>query len=145
MFTARVTPRFGDVDGLRHINNCLIPQWFEMGRDPLFRFFHPDLDLTHWNLIMASIHAEFTAQMRLGSDVEIRTWVKRIGKSSFDVYQEAWQDGILGAWGKAVVVYYDFVNKNSLPIPDDIRDQLEHHMLPPDAGVSGRRKISTTH
>ena len=37
MFTKSLTPRFGDVDGLRHINNTMLPDWFELGRDPLYR------------------------------------------------------------------------------------------------------------
>lgn len=141
MFTCSITPRFGDIDGLRHINNCLLPQWFERAREPLFRFFHPELEMDRWSLIMASIQVDFTAQMRLGSDVEIRTWVKRLGRSSFTVHQEAWQDGTLGAWGTAVIVHYDFAAEVSLAIPDPIRSQLEAHLLPPDAPhPSGRRK-----
>ena len=45
MFTKMVTPRFGDVDGLRHINNTMVPVWFELGREPFFRYFNPDMRL----------------------------------------------------------------------------------------------------
>ena len=139
MWKKTVTPRFGDIDGLRHINNCLLPQWFELARDPMFRLFHPGLAMDDWRLIMARISVDFVAQMRLGSDVEIRTYVKKLGRSSFTVYQEAWQDGQLGAKGEAVIVYYDFKNRKSLPIPDDIRAQLARCLLPEDGGASRPR------
>ena len=129
MWKKSITPRFGDVDGLRHINNCKLPEWFELARDPAFRFFHPKLDLENWSLIMAKITVDFISQMRLGYDVEVRTYIKKIGRSSFTVYQEAWQEGVLGAKGEAIIVYYDFQNLKSLPIPDSIRAELEKHMV----------------
>ncbi len=133
MWTKSVTPRFGDIDGLRHINNCMLPIWFETGREPLFRLFHPEFDPgTEWRLIMARISVDFVDQMRLGADVEIRTFVRKIGRSSLTVYQEAWQDGRLGAKGEAIIVHYDFPNKKSLPIPDGVRDELGRHMVEDD-------------
>lgn len=133
MWKKKVTPRFGDVDGLRHINNCLLPQWFELGREPMFRLFNPEVTFDPWTLIMARIGVDFTAQMRLGADVEIRTWIKKIGRSSVTVYQEAWQNGEMGAKGEAVIVHYDFAEEKSKPIPDPIRAELEKHLLPDDA------------
>lgn len=134
MWTKSVTPRFGDIDGLRHINNCLLPVWFELAREPVFRLFHPDLNMNmdDWRLIMARISIDFTAQMRLGSDVEIRTFIKKLGRSSLTVFQEAWQDGELGAKGEAVIVHYDFRNQKSLPIPDHVRVELDRHLVDED-------------
>ena len=127
MFTKSLTPRFGDVDGLRHINNTMLPVWFELGRDPLFRYFNPDMSLERWNLIMAHIDVDFVAPMALGADIEIRTAVSQIGRTSFTVHQEAWQNWQLGAQGNAVVVHYDFANRKPLRIPDDIRARLQEH------------------
>lgn len=130
MFTCTVTPRFGDVDGLRHITNTRLPEWFEGARMPIYRLFQPDLSFDNWDLIMAAISVDFHAQMYLGKDIEIRTWIKRLGNSSITTYHEAWQDGVLGASGEAVVVRYDFVEKRSLPIPDEIREELNKHLKP---------------
>ena len=129
------------MDGLRHINNCNIPMWFEQGREGIFRFFNPDMSLESWNLIMANMRVEFTAQMRLGHEVEIRTWVKAIGRSSVTCHQEAWQRGERGAWGESVIVHFDFAANASLPISGEIRAQLEQHLLPPGASLSSRRKV----
>jgi len=129
MFEIKVTPRFGDVDGLRHINNCVIPQWFELGRAPFFQFFNPDMNLENWNLIMARISVDFHSQLRLGADVTIRTAVKKVGTSSFTVYQEAWQNGVLGASGEAVVVHFNFVRQKTAPIPPEAKEQLKQHLV----------------
>ena len=129
MFEIKVTPRFGDVDGLRHVNNCVVPAWFELGRAPFFQFFNPDMDLGNWNLIMARIVVDFHSQMRLGADVAIRTAVKKVGTSSFTVYQEAWQNGVLGASGEAVVVHFDFARQKTSPIPPETKEQLKKHLV----------------
>ena len=134
MLSTSVTPRFGDIDGLRHINNTKLPEWFELARMPLYRIFHPDLNFDGWGLIMARIAVDFTAQMTFDKDVEIRTWVSRIGRSSFTVTQEAWQDGVVGARGEAVVVHYDFANRKSLPIPDRQREELSLHLNEEETG-----------
>ncbi|MDR0362808.1 MAG: acyl-CoA thioesterase [Planctomycetota bacterium] len=129
MWVKTVTPGFGDIDGLRHINNCKLPVWFELSREPVFRLFHPNLSLDGWQLIMARISVDFVAQMRLGSDITIHTFIRKIGRSSMTVFQEAWQNGQLGAKGEAIIVYFDFENEKSIPIPDAIRVELEKHFV----------------
>jgi acyl-CoA thioester hydrolase len=131
MFVTTVTPRFGDIDGLGHVNNTVLPEWFELARNPLFRMFSPNLDLNHekWNLIMARIDFDFLGEMFFDGDVEIRTYVQKIGNSSFTLLHEAWQKGELKTKGTAVIVHYDFINKKSVPLPDDIRESLSEHLV----------------
>jgi acyl-CoA thioester hydrolase len=124
-----VTPRFGDIDGLGHVNNNIVPMWFETARNPFFRFFNPELDLKHWDLILARFEVDFLNQMYYGKDVEIRSYISRIGRSSFEIYQEAWQESKLGAKGTAVLVHYDFALQKSKPVPASVRSELEMHLL----------------
>ena len=50
MFKDYATPRFGNIDGLKHVNNTVVADWFEMGRNGIFRYFTPDLgrQLRRW-------------------------------------------------------------------------------------------------
>jgi acyl-CoA thioester hydrolase len=132
MFKTVVTPRFGDIDGLRHVNNTVLAIWFEEARNPVFRMFTPDLDLSYenWKLIMVRTEFDFVGEMYYGEDIEIRTFVEKIGNSSFTLGHEAWQRGKLNVRGKAVVVHFNFLEKKSMPIPESIRSQLEEHLLP---------------
>ncbi|UTB31740.1 MAG: acyl-CoA thioesterase [Methanobacterium sp. ERen5] len=132
MFKTVVTPRFGDIDGLRHVNNTVLAIWFEEARNPVFRMFTPDLDLSYenWKLIMVRTEFDFVGEMYYGEDIEIRTFVEKIGNSSFTLGHEAWQRGKLNVRGKAVVVHFNFMEKKSMPIPESIRSQLEEHLLP---------------
>jgi acyl-CoA thioester hydrolase len=128
MFSLSIQPRFAETDALGHINNCVLPVWFEQGRTPIFEIFVPGLDIKHWKLILAKIEVEFVAEMFYGVSVEIRTWIERVGNSSVQVYQEAWQSGKLCAKGRAVQVHFDHQIKKSQPVPDAIRAQLNQHL-----------------
>ena len=133
MFTITVTPRFGDADGLGHINNVVLAVWFELARNPFFDIFIPRTKIPvreNFPLIMAHADYDYLDQMYLREDVEIKTWVEKIGNKSFTVYHEAWQTGRLCAKGRVVVVYYDFTLEKSAPLPDDKRKLLSEHLLP---------------
>jgi acyl-CoA thioester hydrolase len=130
MFKILITPKFGDVDGLKHITNTILADWFETGRNDIFKFFTPDFDLSYekWKLILARTTYDFIEQMYLGRDVEIRTFILKIGNSSFTIGHEAWQNGRLKVKGDAICVHFDFIEQKSKPIPKDIRKKLEEHI-----------------
>ena len=131
MFTTIITPSFMDMDCLGHANNTASARWFELVRTKTtIRLIDPELELSKetFPLILAHTDYDFVAQIYLKSDVEVKTWISRIGTKSFTVYHEAWQDGRLCVKGSAVVVYFDFIKNESIPIPDDKRKLLEEHL-----------------
>jgi acyl-CoA thioester hydrolase len=128
MLIETIKPRFLETDALGHINNTIIPVWFEGARDPIFRWFTPDLDVKKWRLILARFDVVFNNELYYEYPVELRTYIGRIGNSSFDVYQEAWQRGEKCASGTAVMVHYDHQAKASIPLTDHIRRIMEEHL-----------------
>jgi acyl-CoA thioester hydrolase len=130
MYKITVTPRFGDMDILGHINNTVPAVWFELARNPLFSIFDPAMKLTRdsFSLIMAHTDYDFVDQLYFQYEVEICTWVSRIGTKSFTIYHEARQEGRLCVKGNAVVVHYDFVAQQSTPIPEDKKKILAEHL-----------------
>lgn len=129
MYAMIMTPKFGDIDGLGHVNNTIMPQWFEHARNQIYGYFNPEFSFKTWNLILARYEIDFVSQLFYGQDVEIRTWVSRIGKSSFEIYQEAWQNDRLCTKGNTVLVHYDFKTQKSAHIPQEIRAQLQAHHI----------------
>ena len=127
MFKTKVTPSFGDIDGMKHVNNNRILEWFELGGLDIYRYFTPDFE--NWKLIMVRKEADFVGQLRFGEDVEIRTYLLKIGNSSFTVGNEVWQSNELKAKGKTVIVHFDYVTQKSVPIPDNVRNKLEEHLI----------------
>ena len=131
MLSIKIQPRFGDIDGLGHVNNTILPIWFEMGRTDILRIFDPDLTLDKnvFPLIMAHIDFDFLYQIYFRSEVEIRTSISKIGTKSFTVHHEAWQEGKLCVKGDAVVVHYDFKAEQTTPIPEDKKKFLQKHFI----------------
>jgi acyl-CoA thioester hydrolase len=140
MFTITVTPRFGDMDVLGHINNTVPVAWFELARNPLFQIFEPNMKFSKETFPLTLAHSDydFVDQLYFQHEVEIRTWIGRIGTKSFTTHHEAWQDGRLCIKGKAVIVHYDFTAQQSTPLPDDKKKLLAEHTLP-GSGITASR------
>lgn len=128
MFTRTIEPAFYDTDALGHVNNTRLPAWFELARNDLFRLFTPDLDPRKWRLIMARMEVDYRAELQYGRDIEIRTYLSRLGNSSFTVSQEARQDGVLTNLGHTVMVHFDHRAKKAVPIEGELREALQAHL-----------------
>lgn len=128
MFTLTIKPRFCETDALGHINNTVIPMWFEQGREPIFEFFVPTMKPEDWNLIIARIEVDFLAQLEFRHEVEIKTWLSKIGNSSMKVTQEVWQGGVCCARGHAALIHFNYETNSAAPIPAVIKQQLQTHL-----------------
>ncbi|XKE45088.1 acyl-CoA thioesterase [Halomonas organivorans] len=133
MFTRTIEPAFYDTDALGHVNNTRLPAWFELARNDLFKLFTPDLDPGRWRLIMARMEIDYRAELFYSADIEIRTYLTRLGNSSFTVTQEARQNGVLANLGHTVLVHYDHQAKRAVPIAGELRDALAAHLQETEA------------
>jgi len=129
MFTEKVMPRFSETDALGHINNTVLPVWFEAARVPIFKFFTPDLNPHNWKLIIAKVEVSFVGELFYAHEVTINTSIEQIGNSSFVIRQEAWQQDKCCAIGKTVMVRYDFVSKTKQPLSIDEKAALTQHLV----------------
>jgi len=121
--------RFYETDALQHVSNTALVGWFETARLPIFKYFTPDLDLNNWPLILANYNVDFLQQIYLADPVEVKTWISRIGNSSFVVYQELWQSKVKKAKGTTTLVRFDYASKKAVRIADGIRAKLEEHKI----------------
>ena len=127
MFTTYITPRVSETDGAGHINNVFVPIWFEAGRREIFRLLTPDLSFSEWRVALVSMQVDYLAQLFFQHEVEVRTWIERVGGKSFTVYEEIWQQDRCCAQGTAVYVYFNYREQRAEVIPDEIRNLLETH------------------
>ena len=129
MFNETFATGFSDTDALGHINNSKFPIWFENARDPIFRIFTPDLDPKKWKLILVKIEVEFVARCFYGKDIEVKSYISKIGESSFIVTQEAYQDEVMVARGLATLVYFDYRNQRSIALEGHLKKELNQHLI----------------
>jgi acyl-CoA thioester hydrolase len=129
MLSEQFKVRFCETDGLAHVSNTVLVQWFESAREPIFRMFTPELDLKNWPLILASYKVDFLKQIFYGQDVEVHSFISRIGNSAFDVYQEVWQNQQKCATGLTTLVSFDYELQKAKPISDEIKTLLLFHQI----------------
>ncbi len=135
VFEELITPGFYETDALGHINNTVVPMWFEKARTPLFKIFTPDLDPKKWELILAKIEVEYVREIDYRIIVSIRTGIQHIGNSSFLIRQELFQDGELAARGLTTLVRFDHGTKKSHALTEELRCELEKYYWPIDQGI----------
>ncbi|PIE41262.1 MAG: thioesterase [Gammaproteobacteria bacterium] len=133
VFSIEINPRFCDTDAMGHINNTVYPVWFLEGRESILRVFNPSLSTDEVSLVLAKIEIEYLDEVFFGKSVEIRTYVLRIGVSSILVGQEVWQNEELKATATATMVNFDKRTRKSLPIPNEVKQELSKHLLEADA------------
>ena len=130
MYTEDIKVRFYETDALGHVNNTVIPAWFETGRLPVFELFTEQGNPYEISLIVANLNVDFVRPVYFGHTVTLKTYISRIGNSSFDVGSEVWQQGELCAKGTTILVNYDYKNERSVAIAQSIRDKLVGHAHP---------------
>ncbi|MGJ9457792.1 acyl-CoA thioesterase [Oceanobacillus sp. CF4.6] len=128
MYRTIIEPRVSETDGVGHINNTTIPIWLEAARNPIFKLFTPDHSFDNWKMIILNINVDYLSQIYFGKEAEVRTWVRKIGNSSLELYEEIHQGGTLCAKGKAVYVNFNVEEQRSESIPVEIKEELEKHL-----------------
>ncbi|MBE0366775.1 acyl-CoA thioesterase [Pseudoalteromonas aurantia] len=128
MLSEVLMPRFSETDVLGHINNTVLPVWFEAARVPIFKIFTPDLNPLDWKLIVAKVEVTFKGELFYGQAVEIKTKIEKIGNSSFVILQQAWQHDECCAEGRTVMVRYDFSKKSAQTLSDNERSALTMYL-----------------
>ncbi|WP_246943896.1 acyl-CoA thioesterase [Bacillus pinisoli] len=129
MLKTIIRPRVSETDGAGHINNTTLPVWFEAGREEIFEMFTPDHSFKNWRCVILNSNIDYLNQIYYGKEVEVQTWVSKIGNTSFTLYEELYQDGKLCARSKAVYVNFNFEKQSKEFIPDSIRIRLKQHQL----------------
>jgi acyl-CoA thioester hydrolase len=129
MFETRIIPRVSETDGAGHINNTVVPIWLEAGRNELFKLFTPDLSFENWRMVIVNINLDYVKQVYYGTDVIVKSWVKRIGNTSLVLYEEVSQKEHLCAKSTVTYVNFNFSTQMTESIPEHIRQELEKHLM----------------
>lgn len=127
-FVHRERARFGDIDGLRHVNNVVFLRYFETAR---IAYLHEiaALDMANpqqssFTLIFAECHIHYRAPVRFNEEVAIRCGIDDLQRSSFKVPFHMYVDERLVADGYGVLVGFDYAAQRAAPLPEAIRERL---------------------
>jgi acyl-CoA thioester hydrolase len=119
--------RWGDMDAMGHINNTLYFRYFEIVRlDWLFSVGAAKADEggTGEGPIIVNAFCNFLRQLKYPGDIEVKMFTANLGRSSFDTFHElrrADETGVVVAEGGAKVVWTDYAQGRSAPLPEALR------------------------
>jgi len=126
--------RWGDMDALGHINNVKFFTYDEQVRLQYFDAIAavvPDF----WKgsgIILAKLGCDFVGQLRYPATLDIGFRISRLGRSSFDTEAAMFEGERLVAVSRGTLVWFDYVQQKSLPIPDHVRALIrEREVVPP--------------
>jgi len=112
--------RFGDTDGLGHVNNASFASYAEVARLDFLRLFGKSVR----SLILASLYIDFRRQVKFDESVHVETRVERLGNSSVTLAQTIFADDARAADVRSTVVYFDYANGRSRALTTEMRECL---------------------
>ena len=124
--TTRLAIRWGDMDALGHVNNAVYFRYLEQARVEWLQTSGFALNPTMGPVIV-NAHCNFLRQLKYPGEIEIRTYLGLPGRSSFETLYEICrvdEPEQLCAEGGAKVVWVDFTQGKSTPLPEELRQLL---------------------
>jgi acyl-CoA thioester hydrolase len=129
-FETEVAVRYGDLDTYGHVNNAVYATLLEEARvDYLTQVVGEHADITGTGnglgIVLATLELEFQSSLGPSDSVTVAVRVPRLGESSFPIEYEVREDGDVLASGETTVVVFDRERRESRPIPDAWRANIE--------------------
>lgn len=120
-----VTLRFGDTDGLGHINNAVFATLLESGRIEMMRDAEGWFEGKGRYWVIANLNIDFRAQMFYPGSVEVGSAIESFGRSSLKMRQAIFQGDQCCATSHSTVVLIDESTGKGTPIDDELRRKIE--------------------
>jgi len=127
-FWTKIHTRWGDMDGLRHINHAAYLTYMETARLDLYRQIGHDLD--RWDQvessILASMEVNYIGQAVHPSTFEIGQRITRIGTKSYDIltaiFKKDEEKPVLQA--NFILVSINYNTGKTILVPDEFKKYL---------------------
>lgn len=128
--TMRQAIRWGDMDVLGHVNNTIYFRYMETGRIAYLEEIAGKFGVGGEGPVIVTAYCTFLKQLKYPGDIEIRTYAGPGGRSSFEVtheirlVDEAGNADVVYAHGGGKVVWVDFAQEKSVPLPERVKAGL---------------------
>lgn len=120
-----VTLRFGDTDGMGHINNAVYATLFESGRFAFFGGGFEQAKQTGRTFTLAKLSMNFVVELYFPGTVEVGSRFISVGKSSLGIGHAVFQGDKCHAVADSIIVLIDAEGRGSTPLTDDILQVVE--------------------
>lgn len=122
-----LVPRFRDTDAMGHVNNAVYVTYIEVARQAYWRRMSELRDYGRVPFILARIEMDFRSEALVHETLDLCIRCAWIGGKSFafeyEIREHASQRLVVAA--RSVQVCYDYAAKRSIPMPAELRADLE--------------------
>jgi acyl-CoA thioester hydrolase len=119
--------RWGDMDAMGHVNNTTYFRYFETIRIDWMTEIGGPPSSSGDGPVIVNAFCTFIKQLEYPGDIRLRHYVANPGRTSFDTYltiERTDQPGVIYAEGGATMVWVNFQQQKSVPLPDWLRALL---------------------
>jgi acyl-CoA thioester hydrolase len=121
----KIQIRYADLDALGHVNNSNYLTYFEIARVHYFNaLLGKDWDWRNKGMILANSSLEFLKPLLIQHEAEVKISTLSVGTKSFELYYEISVDDVVFCSGKSVIVAFNSVRNETIPIPSVMREGL---------------------
>jgi len=115
--------RFNDLDIVKHVNNAIYQEYFDIAKTQLFNHIFGDtIDWKTKGLVLAHIEIDYHSPTYFSDEIIVESSITKIGTKSFDLTQiirtknSKGEEGIK-CIGKSIMVAYHYQEAYSFPLP----------------------------
>jgi acyl-CoA thioester hydrolase len=113
---------WGDMDALGHVNNARYLDYFQEARIEWLRELNISMN-EKTGPVVIHVSATFLKPVVYPATVTLRSSIENLGNSSMLMAHHLYQNEILMAQGTSKIVWVDYKESKSIPLPDVIRMQ----------------------
>ena len=118
--------RFNDVDQMGHVNNAVIMEYFDLGKDAFFSSHGLPPTKGDFTIMVVHYDVDFKAQIRYHDSIHVETEIERFGTKSLTVLQRVVnsENGTVCVECRTVMAGYRRSTNSSEVIPDEVKQWL---------------------
>ena len=126
MHTTPIQIRFNDVDQMGHVNNAVIMEYFDLGKEAFFAERGLPPEEGDFTVMIVHYDVDFQSQIRFHDRISVTTEIESFGTKSLRVLQRVVrEDGTVCATCRTVMAGYCRSTRSSAVIPDEVKVRLQ--------------------
>ena len=122
--------RFSDQDSQGHVHHEAIVGYVAHARVSFIDGLVGDSGVEDIDYVLVNLNVDFLGEVSHPGDVDISSWVERIGNKSVTTKYELFKDSEKFAKAISVNVFFNTKTKETVLIPDELKSVLSDHMEP---------------
>lgn len=130
--TTQIQTRFSDIDAMGHVNNAMYLHYFESARMDFFRQeLGIDWDWQEAGILLARNELDYLQPVFLDEHIKVELFCTHIGTKSFtlDYHVSENKSEDVKTKGRSTLVCFNNLEKESIDIPEKLREILEKYSL----------------